>query len=201
MENVSYYKSFLPKGLKKLFTIMRITVILLFVALFQMVAVESSYSQSATISVKAEQIFLTDLFSQIEHQSEFLFFYVDEEVKNIKVNIQIKNKQIDEVLSQALVGTDLTYTINDRNINITRKTYATQQKQTKHITGKITDVNGEKAGKFGGWDGWQYIVNSVSPNVGVGDYTLSDNDTVVLYYGDYPLIGREKGREAVCSEG
>lgn len=122
---------------------MRITVILLFVALFQMVAVESSYSQSATISVKAEQIFLTDLFSQIEHQSEFLFFYVDEEVKNIKVNIQIKNKQIDEVLSQALVGTDLTYTINDRNINITRKTYATQQKQTKHITGKITDVNGE----------------------------------------------------------
>ena len=143
MENVSYYKSFLPKGLKKLFTIMRITVILLFVALFQMVAVESSYSQSATISVKAEQISLTDLFSQIEHQSEFLFFYVDEEVKNIKVNIQIKNKQIDEVLSQALVGTDLTYTINDRNINITRKTYATQQKQTKHITGKITDVNGE----------------------------------------------------------
>ena len=143
MENVSYYKSFLPKGLKKLFTIMRITVILLFVALFQMVAVESSYSQSATISVKAEQISLTDLFSQIEHQSEFLFFYVDEEVKNIKVNIQIKNKQIDEVLSQALVGTDLTYTINDRNINITRKAYATQQKQTKHITGKITDVNGE----------------------------------------------------------
>lgn len=42
-----------------------------------------------------------------------------------------------------MVGTDLTYTINDRNINITRKTYATQQKQTKHITGKITDVNGE----------------------------------------------------------
>ena len=86
MENVSYYKSFLPKGLKKLFTIMRITVILLFVALFQMVAVESSYSQSATISVKAEQISLTDLFSQIEHQSEFLFFYVDEEVKNIALS-------------------------------------------------------------------------------------------------------------------
>lgn len=63
MENVSYYKSFLPKGLKKLFTIMRITTILLFVALFQAIAVESSYSQSATISLKAEQMYLTDLFS------------------------------------------------------------------------------------------------------------------------------------------
>lgn len=122
---------------------MRITTILLFVALFQAIAVESSYSQSATISLKAEQMYLTDLFSQIENQSEFLFFYVDEEVKNVKVNIQTKNKQIDEVLSQALAGTDLTYTINDRNINITRKAYAAQQKQTKHITGKITDANGE----------------------------------------------------------
>lgn len=47
--------------------------------------------------------------------------------------------------------------------------------------GYITDVNGETAGKFGGWDGWQYTVNAVSPSVGVNDYTLSNNDTVVLY--------------------
>ena len=143
MENVSYYKPFLPKGLKKLVTIMRITVILLFVALFQAVAVESSYSQSATVSVKAEQMSLTDLFSQIEKQSEFLFFYVDEEVKNVKVSVQATNKQINEVLSQALANTDLTYTIHDRNINITRKAYAAQQKQTKRITGKVTDADGE----------------------------------------------------------
>ena len=46
---------------------------------------ESSYSQSAVISVKAERMLLTDLFSQIEKQSEFLFFYVDKDVANIKV--------------------------------------------------------------------------------------------------------------------
>lgn len=94
MENVSYYKSFLPKGLKKLSTIMRITVILLFVDLFQAVAVELSYSQSATVSVKTERMSLIDLFAQIEKQSEFLFFYVDEEVKNVQVSIQAK-KQTD----------------------------------------------------------------------------------------------------------
>ena len=143
MENVSYYKSFLPKGLKKLFTIMRIAAILLFVTLFQAVAIESTYSQSATVSVKAERIPLTDLFSQIEKQSEFLFFYVDEEVKNIKVNVKATNQQIDKVLAQALSGTDLTYTINDRNINIVRKAYAYQQRQTKRITGKVIDDNGE----------------------------------------------------------
>ena len=143
MENVSYYKSFLPKDLKKLFIIMRIAAILLFVTLFQVVAIESTYSQSATVSVKAERIPLTDLFSQIEKQSEFLFFYVDEEVQNIKVNVKATNQQIDKVLAQALSETNLTYTINDRNINIVRKAYAYQQRQTKRITGKVIDDNGE----------------------------------------------------------
>ena len=64
---------------------------------------------------------LTDLFSQIEKQSEFLFFYVDKDVADIKVNIKANSNQIDEILTQALTGTGLTYTINDRNINIMRK--------------------------------------------------------------------------------
>ena len=53
---------------------MRITVVMLFTVMLQAVAIESSYSQSTTISVKAQQISLIDLFSQIEKQSEFLFF-------------------------------------------------------------------------------------------------------------------------------
>ena len=120
---------------------MKITVILLFVALFQAVAIESSYSQSVTVSIKAERISLTELFSLIEKQ--FLFFYVDEEVKNIDVNVKATNLQIDDVLRQALIGTNLTYTINDRNINIIRKAYAVRQQQTKHITGKVIDADGE----------------------------------------------------------
>ena len=69
---------------------MRITVVMLFTVMLQAVAIESSYSQSTTISVKAQQISLIDLFSQIEKQSEFLFFYVDKEVNNIYVNIQAR---------------------------------------------------------------------------------------------------------------
>ena len=43
MENVSYYKSFLSKDLKKIFAIMRITVLFLFTVLLQVMAVESCY--------------------------------------------------------------------------------------------------------------------------------------------------------------
>lgn len=53
-------------------------------------------------------------------------------------------------------------------------------------TGYITEVNGEKSGQFGGWDGWYYTVNGETPEVGVSDYKLSANDVIVIYYGDYP---------------
>ncbi len=52
--------------------------------------------------------------------------------------------------------------------------------------GYITSVNGETAGKFGGYDGWYYSVNGVVPEVGINDYKLHNGDSVVLYYGDYP---------------
>lgn len=67
--------------------------------------------------------------------------------------------------------------------------------------GYITDVNGETEGKFGGWDGWQYTVNAVSPSVGVNDYTLKNNDTVVLYYGDYPCFIPQIDTSALYTDG
>ncbi|WP_195482524.1 STN domain-containing protein, partial [Parabacteroides merdae] len=142
MKNVSYYRHLYPECLKKLVAITKITAVSLLTVLPSTMQAESSYSQSAVISVKAERMLLTDLFSQIEKQSEFLFFYVDKDVANIKVNVKANSNQIDEVLTQALAGTGLTYTINDRNINIMRKTYALQQ-QTKQIKGKVLDSNGD----------------------------------------------------------
>ncbi len=47
-------------------------------------------------------------------------------------------------------------------------------------------VNGEKSAKFGGWDGWQYLVDDVSPDVGMSDRKLSGGESVVVFYGDYP---------------
>lgn len=53
-------------------------------------------------------------------------------------------------------------------------------------SGYITEVNGDPVGCYSGWDGWNYIVNNNVPNVGICDYTLSDNDSVVLFFSDYP---------------
>lgn len=143
MKILPYYKFIHPESLKKLAAITKIAAVSLLTVLPSVMQAEPVYSQSAVISVNAEQTLLTDLFSQIEKQSEFLFFYVDKDVANIKVSVKATDNQIDEVLTQALAGTGLTYTINGRNINIMRKTYIRQQQQNKQITGKVVDEKGE----------------------------------------------------------
>ena len=52
--------------------------------------------------------------------------------------------------------------------------------------GFITDVDGIKGGKYGGYDGWYYLVNGETPMVGVNDFKVNDGDSIVLYYGGFP---------------
>lgn len=70
--------------------------------------------------------------------------------------------------------------------------YADENDDTITVSGAedgyITDVNGIFAGTYGGWDGWYYCVNGEAPNFGITDCSLSDGDSVVLYYGGYPCL-------------
>ncbi len=144
MYNTSDYLFFSKKDVKKFLTIMRIALFLMFVIIFQLMAT-SSYSQMNTFSVKENGIELADLFKQIEKQSEFLFFYLDADVKNIHVDIDVRNENMATILQKALKNTDLTFVIHDRNINILKKSRLeiTQQISKRQITGTVTDADGQ----------------------------------------------------------
>ena len=71
------------KDIKRSSKIMGITAALLCTPVFPTIAAETDYQESATVTITAEQIALTELLSQIEKQSEFLFFYVDQDVAGI----------------------------------------------------------------------------------------------------------------------
>ncbi len=74
--------------------------------------------------------------------------------------------------------------------------YADNQSADIAITGLatvptpyVTAVNGETAATFGPNDGWLFMVNSVSPSVGMDGYVLHNGDAIVLYYGDPFAVG------------
>lgn len=135
--------SFPRKDIKKVLIVIRLTIIILILSVFQLVAT-SSYSQVTTFSVKETGIELIQLFTKIENQSEFLFFYLDADVKNIRVNVDAENENIEKILEKALNGTDLTFIIHNRNVNIIRKNrLQSLQQSNNRITGLVVDEKGE----------------------------------------------------------
>lgn len=86
--------------------------------------------------------------------------------------------------------------------------YIDLKEESLSITGVdnayITDINGETAGKFGGWDGWLFKVNGIEAMVGIDSTILNDGDSIVLYYGDpygvgmqYPIVDTSKLKDGI----
>ena len=73
--------------------------------------------------------------------------------------------------------------------------YIDLKEESLSITGVdnayITDINGETAGKFGGWDGWLFKVNGNEAMAGIDSTILNAGDTIVLYYGDPYGVGMQ----------
>ncbi len=70
----------------------------------------------------------------------------------------------------------------------------------------ITDINGDAAGCFGGWDGWLFMINETSPVAGMSGCTLNNGDEVLFYYGDpfgigmqFPVINTDNIKEGIIS--
>jgi len=134
------YQILLSKRAEKLFNTMKQTFVIAFVCIMNMTA-ENVYSQTAKMSVNTKDIALTQLFRIIENKSEFLFNYLDNDVKNIKTTVNVRNGVIDEVMIQALKHTGLTYAVDDRHITIYKDTQ--QQPASRKITGTVADESGE----------------------------------------------------------
>lgn len=133
-----------PGGLfRKLLRIMKLTSFL--ILLFAFTVSASSYSQTTKLNIQVKNGSFIDVLKQIENQSEFYFYYNNDEIRNIReVSISISGKRIEEVLDQLLRGTDLEYQIIDRYIALKRKSGAenTGVQQQKSVSGKVTDTSG-----------------------------------------------------------
>lgn len=129
------------KEVKRLLFLMKITLIILFVCIFQLQAV-TSYGQTTEFSINREWVSLSEIFSEIEEQSEFLFNYRDSDVRQVKAKVNIKNGSINDVLTQALKNTGLSFSINDRHITIFKAQQVVKENR-RVITGNVKDNYGE----------------------------------------------------------
>lgn len=132
---------------QKLWLKMKLITILLFLVTFCLQA-NNTYSQNATVNLNLENVSLTDVFREIERQSDYRFFFnntVFSEVK--KQTVKTGDAPISDILDQLFAGTDIGYKLVDKYIVITSKKERSSglagQAASIRIVGLVTDESGE----------------------------------------------------------
>lgn len=125
---------------------MKWSVFFFFLGVIQVFAVES-YSQQTRLSLKFSKTSLERVLDAIENKSEFYFLY-NQDIVNTKriVDVDVKEQKIDDVLNALFNGTNIKYTISDRQIVLTNNENVSGivglSSQSVKVTGKVTDTSG-----------------------------------------------------------
>ncbi|NEW81443.1 MAG: TonB-dependent receptor [Mariniphaga sp.] len=122
---------------------MRLTVALILLSLVHVSA--SVYSQNKKLNLNLKNASLQQVFKAIQEQSEFDFFYRNEQIpSSANVSVQSDNEPVEAILDNVLKGTGLNYYILDKDIVISSKEIglSNSSQQQKKITGKVTDSSG-----------------------------------------------------------
>lgn len=132
----------------KFVRIMRAIVLFIFLGIGVSFA-SNSYSQETLLSISVNNKTVKDVFRQIENNSEFIIFCMDDVVDlDRKVSLNLKDQDIETILNSIFRDTDNTFKIKDRQVIITKKASSLQpvavsQQNKIKVTGVITDTNGE----------------------------------------------------------
>ncbi|WP_201301078.1 TonB-dependent receptor [Sunxiuqinia indica] len=136
------------RGIQKFLLIMRLTTLLTFLLTFSVYA--GSYSQNTKLNLSLNNVTIEQALLEIEDNSRFVFLYESGIIdKTIKRSISVNEKTIDVVLSELLNGTNINYTIDDRQIslykddklgnNLNNRNVIEQQVS---VSGIVTDASG-----------------------------------------------------------
>jgi len=171
-------RGFLPT---KMLLIMRLTAVLMLAAAMHVSA--AGLSQKVTISKKNAS--LEQIFEILQQQSGFSFMFNSHTLANAnKVDIQVNNATVDEVLKLCFNNQAFTYVVKDKVIIVTPKEDDgaggfNAPPPPQHVTGTVKDENGQPV------DGAAVAV--VKTTIGVLTDKQGNFDLVVPTAGSYEL--------------
>ena len=144
MKTKTNYDTLLPqKGVKKILLIMKLTLFLILVTVFQ-VSATSIFSQGKNVSFEMHNATVRDVIHAIETQGEMSFFYNDDLVElNSQISVSFQDRPVKEALENALAQADMTYEIIKDNFVVLSPAPVTARQEQKKIIGTIRDENGE----------------------------------------------------------
>lgn len=123
---------------------MRISFILLFSVVLQLSAV-NMYGQKMHRNISMKNTTLEQVLSRIENTSDYVFLYNNKTIKSDRiVSVNNKSKDIQSVLNDLFRGTNITYTIVDKQIILSIKKESANPQQAKStVRGSVVDASGQ----------------------------------------------------------
>lgn len=129
-------------SIKDFFRIMRISLFLLFVCVFQLMATDTE-AQNAVINIRQNSLSIKQLIKEIEKQTDYLVVFRNQDVDvNKVVSFQKQSGTVLDYLTQVCENMGLGYVFENNYITLSPKVNIVNQDKKK-ITGKVTDQNGE----------------------------------------------------------
>jgi TonB-dependent SusC/RagA subfamily outer membrane receptor len=130
----------------KLLRLMKVTLFLLCISVFSVMAKES-YSQVTRLSVGLRNTDIKSVLEEIESQSEFHFFYSEDVIDaERKVSVNFRNSDIEKILTEIFYNTGVEYKIVGRQVALYKGEFddanlpAVQQ---QGVTGTVTGADGQ----------------------------------------------------------
>ncbi len=170
---------------KNILRIMKITFILSFVCVFQLLALNSN-AQNAVIHLPSTQLTIGQFFGQIEKQTDYLVVFSNSEVDIDEViHLDKKSNKVADYLQEAFENKALNYEFENNYIILSKKGIIGEIQQTaRKITGTVTDERGETI--IGANIIEKGTTNGVVTNID-GEFSISikDNATLQISYIGY----------------
>ena len=117
---------------------------------------EASADAYSRISLSEVNTPVEDVLKKIEKEAKCLFVINTQVDTQRKVNLNVQNKTVSEILDIMFKGTDVSYSIQNPNIMLSKRTAAqgqpkssssnsstAQANSSRIVTGKVTDASGE----------------------------------------------------------
>ncbi|MBW8325256.1 MAG: TonB-dependent receptor [Prolixibacteraceae bacterium] len=169
------------RALFKLWKIMRLSVFFLFLFVAQSFATET-YSQQTRLTLKMQGVKVIDVLGKIEDETEFFFLFNQKLVDvDRKVDVDVKNVNIDQILTRIFENTNVNYLVKDRQIILTTaNSVSSLMQEQKSVSGKITDPSGASL------PGVSVVIKGTSTGTitdANGDYTIQRvPETAILQF-------------------
>ena len=125
---------------------MKLTIALL-IGFMMTVSAANTYSQKTRLDINLSNTTIKSLFEYIEQNSEFVFLYRNDDLNTSrKVDIDLKDASINQILDEALKNEKVVYDVYERQIVIRKSDEQSvgqsQQSKKKEISGTVRDSKG-----------------------------------------------------------